>query len=148
MKYNYKIIVDGLVALKDEYLNDERFAFIPGLGKGKAKDVEETKLEETALLEEYDTEAEHIYVVTPSFCESEDYAAALEAADLYEEKNHKKLNIHIVDFESAGKNALKVIEEIIRFEEIGLSFDEIVGQVEVLKNTLCSYLGFAPAKGV
>lgn len=142
MKYNYKIIIDGLVALKDEYLNDERFAFIPNFGKGKSNE------EEKALLDEYETEAEHIYVVTPALSESEDYVSAVEAANRFEEDNNTELNIHIVDSESKGKTAAQIIEEIIKFEEIGLSFDEIVAQIEVFKNALCSYLGFNTFKTV
>lgn len=148
MKYNYKIIVDGLTTLKEEYFNDERFSFIPGLGKNKEADKNEVLHEESVLMEEYDTEAEHIYVVTPSLNESSEYVAALEAANLYEENTNKKLNIHIVDFESAGKFVRNIIDEIIKFEEIGLSFDEIVGQIEVLKNAFCSYLGINTVKTV
>ena len=161
MKYNYKIVVDSCCELKDEYVNDERFAIVPlSIEVGNAEIIDDDTFDQADLLKRiaecpecpksacpapgaymdaYETEADHIYVVTLSSALSGSYNSAVLAANLYEETYEKELKIHIVDSESASCGELQIVEEIIRLEELGYSFDEIVGKIEVFRNNVRTY---------
>jgi len=161
MKYNYKIVVDSCCELKEEYLNDERFAVVPlSIEVGDAEIIDDENFNQAELLkkiaecpecprsacpspnaymEEYETDADHIYVVTLSSALSGSYNSAVLAADLYEEINDTELKIHIIDSESASCGELQIVDEIIRLEEQGICFDEIVGRIEVFRNSIKTY---------
>jgi len=161
MKYNYKIVVDSCCELKEEYLNDERFAIIPlSIEVGDETIIDDATFNQAELLKRiaatpecpksacpspaaymdaYETEADHIYVVTLSSKLSGSYNSALLAANLYEENTGRELNIHIVDSETASCGELQIVEEIIKLEELGLTFDEIVGRIEVFRNNIRTY---------
>lgn len=161
MKYNYKIVVDSCCELKEEYLNDERFEVVPlSIEVGENQIIDDETFDQIdflkkvaecpscpksacpapgAYMEAYDTEADHVYVVTLSSALSGSYNSAVLAADLYEETYEKELKIHIVDSETASCGELQIVEEIIRLEEKGLSFDEIVGRIEVFRSSVRTY---------
>jgi len=161
MKYNYKIVVDSCCELKDEYLNDERFTVVPlSIEVDDSQIIDDETFDQASFLkkvaassncpksacpapgtymEAYETEADHIYVVTLSSALSGSYNSAVLAADLYEETYDKELKIHIVDSESASCGELQIVEEIVRLEELGYSFDEIVGKIEIFRNSVRTY---------
>lgn len=161
MNYNYKIVVDSCCELKDEYLHDERFEVVPlSINVGDTEIIDDDTFNQAdflqrvkatpecpksacpapgAYMEAYKTDADHIYVVTLSSALSGSYNSAVLAADLYEETNDCTLNIHVVDSESASCGELQIVEEIIRLEALNLPFDEIVGRIEVFRNSIRTY---------
>lgn len=161
MKYNYKIVVDSCCELKEEYLNDERFAVVPlSIEVGDTEIIDDETFNQADLLKRiaespecpksacpapgaymdaYETDADHIYVVTLSSHLSGSYNSAVLAADLYEETYEKELKIHIVDSETASCGELQIVDEIVRLEELGYSFDEIVGKIEIFRNSIRTY---------
>lgn len=161
MNYDYKIVVDSCCELKEEYLNDERFEVVPlSIEVGNDEIIDDASFDQASFLKKvaecpdcpksacpapgsymkaYETEADHIYVVTLSSALSGSYNSALLAADLYEEEHETELNIHIIDSETASCGELQIVEEIIRLENEGLPFDEIVGRIEVFRNSIKTY---------
>lgn len=161
MKYNYKIIVDSCCELRDEYINDERFSTVPlAIEVGNETIVDSAALNRDVLIEKienaseypktaaasidffmeaYKAEVDHIYVVTISSQMSDCYNNALIAANRFEEMNGRELNIHIIDSESASCGELQIVEQLIKYEEKGLPFDEIVGRIEVFRNSIHTY---------
>ncbi len=156
----YKIIVDSCCELKEEYAKDPRFTIVPlsiQIGEHNITDDETFNQAEFldmlaesnnaarsacpspgAYLEAMECDAEDIFVVTLSAELSGSYNSALVAMDMFEEEHGEK-NIHIIDSESASCGELQIVEELIRLEEAGLCFDEIVGRIEVFRNGLKTY---------
>lgn len=81
---------------------------------------------------------DHVFVITPSAYISEDYEKALEAADTVEKSDRTK-KVHVIDLDLSCSGLLTIIKELTRLEDIGLSFDEIVGRIEVFRNGLVPF---------
>lgn len=134
MNFNYKIIVDSCCKLKEEYIKDSRFEVV-----NAKNEISSDKELANKYMEAYDTMASHIYVLTPSLYTSNKYMSAVIAADEYENKHDAVLNIHVIDSELGNEDNIKVVDEIIKLENAGMPFDEIVGKIEVLKNSIRNY---------
>ncbi|MGN0141003.1 MAG: DegV family protein [Roseburia sp.] len=78
----------------------------------------------------YEGEAEHVYVVTLSGKLSGSYNSAVLGKNLYEEEHADGKQIHIFNSRSASIGETIIGMKIQELEEAGLSFEEVVEQVE------------------
>lgn len=78
----------------------------------------------------YEGEAEHVYVVTLSGKLSGSYNSAVLGKNLYEEEHADGKRIHIFNSRSASIGETIIGMKIQELEEAGLSFEEVVEQVE------------------
>ncbi len=88
--------------------------------------------------EAYHTEAEHVYVITLSSHLSGSYNSAVLGMNLYREKYGKK-QIHVIDSESASCGETQIVKKLVELEEQGLSFEEIVKQIEEFRSNVHTY---------
>jgi len=79
-----------------------------------------------------------VFLITPSAYASKNYEMALDAAETVAEHGGNG-KVHVIDLDMACSGLMSIIKEIIRLEEIGLAFDEIVGRIEVYRNGLVPF---------
>lgn len=152
----YKIVIDSCGELPEEYQNDERFESVPlGLEVGDYCILDDEEFDQTEFLqkvaeypkcpksscpsperymEAYTGEAEHVYVVTLSAQLSGSHNSACLAKNLYIEKYGEK-KIHVIDSQSASGGETQIALKLMELEEQGLSFEEIVEQIETFRDT-------------
>lgn len=158
--YNYKIVIDSCCELPDELINDPRFESVPldlSIGDYICHDddsfdqldfikrvAESPEVARSAcpspdkFLDAFRTDADNVYCVTLSSKLSGSYNSACLAKGLFEEEYDYK-NIHIFDSETASVGELQIVYEIIKLEEKGLPFEEIVEKVEDFRNGVHTY---------
>ena len=156
----YKIVVDSCCELPEELANDSRFERVPlGLEVGDEYMLDDESFDQAEFLrkvaasptcpksscpsperymEAYNTEAEHVYVVTLSSHLSGSYNSAMLGKNLYEETYGAK-QIHVVDSESASGGETQIALKLIELEEQGLTFEEIVEKIEHFRDTRVVY---------
>lgn len=156
----YKIILDSCGEIPQEYRDDERFASVPlGLEVGDYCILDDEDFDQAEFLRKvaeypkcprsscpsperymdaYHTDAEHIYVITLSSQLSGSHNSACLAKNLYQEKDDSK-QIHVVDSHSASCGETQIALKIIELEEQGLSFEEIVDQIERFRDGMQTY---------
>jgi len=139
----YKIVVDSCCELPKELLEDPRFERVPlGLEVGDYQILDDENFNQAEFLQKvadypyspksscpsperfmnaYNTEAEHVYVVTLSSHLSGSYNSAVLGMNLYHEQYGDK-KIHVVDSESASCGETQIALKIMEMEEAGLSF--------------------------
>jgi DegV family protein with EDD domain len=78
----------------------------------------------------YEGDAEHVYVVTLSGKLSGSYNSAVLASQLYNEEHEDNKQIHVFNSKSASIGETLIGLKIQEMEESGLSFEEVVTQVE------------------
>ena len=152
----YKIVMDSCGELPEEYQNDERFESVPlGLEVGDYCILDDEEFDQAVFLqkvaeypkcpksscpsperymEAYAGEAERVYVVTLSGQLSGSHNSACLAKNLYIEKYGEK-KIHVIDSWSASGGETQIALKLIELEEQGLSFEEIVEQIETFRDT-------------
>lgn len=158
---SYKIVVDSCCELPEALRKDERFEIIPlGLEVGEYQIYDDETFNQAEFLqkvaaytkspksscpsperfmEAYHTEkAEHIYVVTLSSHLSGSFNSASLGKNLYHEKYGDK-QIHIIDSESASCGETQIALKLIELEEAGLSFENIVEQIEAFRSSIVTY---------
>ena len=156
----YKIVVDSCCELPEELAGDSRFESVPlGLEVGEDFMWDDENFDQADFLrkvaacptcpksscpsperymEAYNTEAEHVYVITLSSHLSGSYNSAMLGKSLYEETYGAK-QIHVVDSESASGGETQIALKLMELEEQGLSFEEIVEQIEHFRDTRVVY---------
>ncbi len=157
---SYKIIADSSCELPQHLQNDKRFSLIPfGMEINgyhlmdepgiNIKDLLE-KIEESPVcaksscpspqvfMENFDTDAEHIYVICISSKLSGSYNSAVLAKNMYEEKNQSK-KICVIDSKSASGGESQIALLAMELEEKGMTFEEIVSQLEQYRDQLSTY---------
>lgn len=82
-----------------------------------------------SYLEKYNCDAERVYVVTLSSELSGSYNSAMTAKSLYHEDNGHK-DIYVFNSRSASVGETLIALKIAQCEEKGMSFDDVVAQVE------------------
>lgn len=103
------------------------------------KDINAEIISNPAEYEQAIAESEgQVFVITPSSYISTNYETALEAADEAAKQGGTGM-VHIMDLDLSGMGALTIIKELIRLENIGLPFDEIVGRIEVFRNRMVPF---------
>ncbi len=154
---SYKIVVDSCCELPGELLKDSRFVRIPlGLEVGDYQILDDEAFNQAEFLkkvaecpkcpksscpsperfmEAYCSDADHVYAVTLSSHLSGSYNSAKLGADLYREKYGEK-QIHVVDSESASGGETQLALKLMELEEAGLSFEEIVRQIESYRDSI------------
>ena len=149
---SYKIVVDSCCELPEELKKDSRFEIVPlTLIVGDVYEKEDNEdfdqkefLEAVAAcptcpksacpsperyMKSYQTDAEHVYVVTLSAQLSGSYNSAVLGKNLYHE-NYGYKDIYVVDSKSASCGETQVAFKIMELEEAGLNFTEIVEKIE------------------
>lgn len=157
---SFKIVVDSCCELPEEYLQDPRFEIVPlGLEVGDYRIQDDENFDQAEFLkkvaespkcpksacpspekfrEAYRTEAEHVYAITLSSHLSGSYNSAVLGMNLYREKYGKK-QIHVIDSESASCGETQIVKKLVELEEQGLSFEEIVKQIEEFRSNIHTY---------
>ncbi len=157
---SYKIVVDSCCELPEEYLQDARFERVPlGLEVGEYQILDDENFNQAVFLqkiaeypkcpksscpsperfmEAYHAEVEHVYAITLSSHLSGSYNSAVLGKELYYEKYGNK-QIHVVDSESASCGETQIALKIMELEEQGLSFEEIVEQIEAFRSGMHTY---------
>jgi len=157
---SYKIVLDSCGELPESLLHNRRFERVPlGLevGEYRVQDDENFNqaefLRKTAecskcpksycpsperYLESCMEPVDHVYIVTLSSHLSGSYNSAELGKKLYLEKYRDK-QIHIVDSESASGGETQIALKLADLEEAGLSFEEIVRQIESFRDSIHTY---------
>lgn len=157
---SYKIVVDSCCELPKNILESGRFERIPlqlEVGDYIIPDDENFNQKEflqkvaeypkspksacpspKRYMEAYQTEAEHVYVVTLSSHLSGSYNSALLGKNLYLEKYGDK-KIHVIDSESASCGEAQIALKLMDMEEEGLSFETIVEKIENFRSEMHTY---------
>ncbi len=156
----YKIVVDSCCELPEEYKKDPRFEIVPlALEVGADRIWDDETFDQAEFLRKvaacpecpksacpsperymkaYDTEAEHVYVVTLSANLSGSHNSAVLGKSLYIEQYGEK-QIHVVDSCSASCGETQIALKAMEYEEQGLSFEVIVDKLEQFRNSMHTY---------
>ena len=148
---SYKIAIDSCGELLDEWKNDERIESIPlTLTVGGENIIDDATFDQKDFLKKvadcpecpksacpsperymkaYECEAEHIYAVTLSAELSGSYNSAILGKNLFLEEQPEK-KVHVFNSKSASGGQSLIAMKIIECEEKGLSFEEVVSEVE------------------
>ena len=148
---SYKIAIDSCGELLDEWKNDERIESIPlTLTVGGENIIDDATFDQKDFLKKvadcpecpksacpsperymkaYECDAEHIYAVTLSAELSGSYNSAILGKNLFLEEQPEK-KVHVFNSKSASGGQSLIAMKIIECEEKGLSFGEVVSEVE------------------
>ena len=148
---SYKIAIDSCGELLDEWKNDERIESIPlTLTVGGENIIDDATFDQKDFLKKvadcpecpksacpsperymkaYECEAEHIYAVTLSAELSGSYNSAILGKNLLLEEQPEK-KVHVFNSKSASGGQSLIAMKIIECEAKGLSFGEVVSEVE------------------
>lgn len=157
---SYRIVVDSCCELPEELLKDPRFVRVPlGIEVGDYRIQDDDDFDQKVFLrkvaespqcprsscpspelfrEAYRGEADHVYAITLSSHLSGSYNSAKLGMDLYREKYGDR-QIHVIDSESASGGETQLALKLVELEEAGLSFEEIVKQIESYRDSVHTY---------
>lgn len=157
---SYKIVVDSCCDLPVEYKKNPKFEVVPLIleidgnvivdddtfdqADYLAKVAASENCAKTACpspelyMNAYDCDADDVYVVTLSSKLSGSYNSALLGKDLFHEEKGDK-NIHIIDSLSACCGEANIALKAMELAESGLSFDEVVIEVEKYRDEMATY---------
>lgn len=157
---SYKIVVDSCCELPEELKKDPRFEIVPlGLEVGEYRILDDESFDQAEFLRKvaecpecpksacpsperymnaYETEAEHVYVVTLSANLSGSHNSALLGKSLYVE-NYGEKQIHVVDSCSASCGETQIALKAMELEEQGLPFEVIVDKLEQFRDSMHTY---------
>lgn len=157
---SYKIVVDSCCELPEKYLTDERFERVPlGIEIGEYQILDDESFNQAEFLKKvaaypkcpksscpsperymkaYHGDAERIYVVTLSAKLSGSYNSAELGKSLYRETYGEK-KIFVVDSEAASCGETQIALKIMELEEAGLSFEEVVEQIQKFRDEMNIY---------
>jgi len=157
---SYKIVVDSCCELPKELHNDSRFEFVPlELSVGDYTIPDDDKFDQLDFIKRiaecptcpksacpspekymnaYNCKADHVYCITLSGKLSGSYNSAVLASELFEETYGEK-QIHVFDSESASVGETQLALLIMKLEEQGLSFEEIVKKVTDYRDNVHTY---------
>ena len=161
MSCNYRIVVDSCCDMEEQYRSDERIGFVPlSIQVGDTTIIDDETFDQAdlikriaecpegpksacpspeAYMEEYNKAEDHVFVVTLSSKLSGSYNSAVLGANLFEETYGRELKIHVVDSESASVGEVQIAMELLRLEEEGHSFEEIVELIEKFRDSVKTY---------
>lgn len=158
---SFKIVVDSCCEIPEELKKDERFESVPLtliVGDDYEKQDDESFNQREFLdavaacpecpksacpsperyMKAYQTQADHVYVVTLSSKLSGSYNSAVLGKNLYHE-NYGEKDIYVVDSKSASCGETQIVCKLMELEEKGLSFQEITEQIETFVNHMNTY---------
>ena len=144
---SYKIVVDSCCELPEKYKKDPHFEIVPlGLEVGDYRIMDDEHFNQKEFLEQvascpqcprsscpspesyrqaFESEAEHIYVVTLSGNLSGSYNSAMVGRQMYLEEDESK-QIYVMDSCSASCGETQLALLAASLEEQGLPFEEVV----------------------
>ena len=170
---SYKIAIDSCGELLDEWKNDGRIESIPlTLTVGGENIIDDENFNQKDFLKKvaacpecpksacpsperymkaYECDAEHIYAVTLSAELSGSYNSAILGKNLFLEEQPEK-KVHVFNSKSASGGQSLIAMKIVECEEKGLSFEEVVSEVEKgrlsrVKALVASALKIKPVMG-
>ena len=148
---SYKIIIDSCGELLDEWKKDEHFESVAlTLNVGGESIIDDETFDQADFLKKvaaspecpksacpsperymkaYECDAEHIYAVTLSAELSGSYNSAILGKNLFLEEQPEK-KVHVFNSKSASGGQSLIAMKIVECEEKGLSFEEVVSEVE------------------
>lgn len=157
---SYKIVVDSCCELPEELMNDAHFERVPlGIEIGEHQLLDDESFDQADFLkrvaeyagcpksscpsperykEAYHADAEQVFVVTLSGNLSGSYNSAQLGRTLYLEEYGQK-DIYICDSESASCGEAQIALKIMELAEQGLTFQEIVKQIEAFRDEMNTY---------
>ena len=157
---SYKIVVDSCCELPEKYKKDPHFEIVPlGLEVGDYRIMDDEHFNQKEFLEQvascpqcprsscpspesyrqaFESEAEHIYVVTLSGNLSGSYNSAMVGRQMYLEEDESK-QIYVMDSCSASCGETQLALLAASLEEQGLPFEEIVKQIEEFRSNIHTY---------
>lgn len=158
---SYKIVVDSCCELPAEYAQDYRFQRVPLtliVGDDYEKEDDE-QFDQAEFLQKvatcptcpksacpsperymnaYETEADHVYVVTLSSQLSGSYNSAVLGKNLYHDAHGDK-DIYVIDSKSASCGEAQIVKKLVQMEEQGLSYAEIIDKIEAYVAQMRTY---------
>jgi len=148
---SFKIVIDSCGELPENYKNNPNFESVPlTIDVDDFHIIDDETFDQADFLKKvaaspnapksacpsperymqaYETDADNVYVVTLSSQLSGSYNSAELAKSLYLEE-HPGKNIHVFDSRSASVGETLIGLKVEEYEEMGLSFEEIVEKVE------------------
>ena len=157
---SYKIVVDSCCELPEKYKKDPHFEIVPlGLEVGDYRIMDDEHFNQKEFLEQvascpqcprsscpspesyrqaFESEAEHIYVVTLSGNLSGSYNSAMVGRKMYLEEDESK-QIYVMDSCSASCGETQLALLAASLEEQGLSFEEVVSRLEAFRSEMNTY---------
>ena len=148
---SYKIVIDSCGELLEQWKQDERFESVPlTLTVGSENIIDDETFDQADFLQKvaacpecpksacpsperymkaYECDAEHIYAVTLSAELSGSYNSAILGKNLFLEEQPEK-KVHVFNSKSASGGQSLIAMKIVECEEKGLSFEEVVSEVE------------------
>ncbi|MBR1861151.1 MAG: DegV family protein [Lachnospiraceae bacterium] len=154
---NYKIVADSCLEYPETFRKDDRFVNVPMiLYVGDQTIIDDENFDQKDFLrkvaesaecaksacpspetyrEAYKTDADHVYVITISSKLSGSNNSANLAVSLYHEKYGDK-KIHVFDSLSTSVGETQLFSLIVRLEEKGYSFEEIIEIVESFRDSM------------
>lgn len=156
----YKIVVDSCCELPEYLKKDPHFEIVPlGLEVGENRIWDDETFDQHDFLKKvaqcpecprsscpsperymnaYETEAEHVYVITLSANLSGSYNSAMLGKALYEEVHGEK-KICVMDSCSASCGETQLALKAMELEEQGIGFEEAVVCLEELRSQMGTY---------
>ena len=157
---SYKIVVDSCCELPEKYKKDPHFEIVPlGLEVGDYRIMDDEHFNQKEFLEQvascpqcprsscpspesyrqaFESEGEHIYVVTLSGNLSGSYNSAMVGRQMYLEEDESK-QIYVMDSCSASCGETQLALLAASLEEQGLPFEEVVSRLEAFRSEMNTY---------
>ncbi len=157
---SYKIIADSSCELPKELRENGKFSLIPfgmEINGDHVTDNEDIDIEDflkkiaasptcpksscpspQIFMDSFETDAEHIYVITISAKLSGCYNSAVLAKTMFEEKNQDK-KIFVIDSMSASCGESQIALLAMDLEEKGMPFEQITAELEEYRNKLNTF---------
>ncbi len=157
----YKIICDSCSDLDENMKKDEHFVLIPlSLQIGDYHILDDKNFNQKDFLERmrnskigaktacpspelfksaYENETKNIFVVTLSDSLSGTFQSANIAKKMYEEENKGEKNIFILSSDSASAGQYRILLELKRLCDLGLSFEEICDKITRFRDEMKTY---------
>ncbi len=157
---SYKIVVDSCCELPEYLKKDPHFEIVPlGLEVGEERIWDDETFDQHDFLKKvaacpecprsscpsperymnaYETEAEHVYVITLSANLSGSYNSAMLGKTLYEEMHGEK-DIYVLDSCSASCGETQLALKAMELEERGLAFEAVVVMLEEFRSGMGTY---------
>lgn len=158
---SYKIVVDSCCELPENLKKDPRFEIVPlGLEVGEWHIADDENFDQAEFLkrvaacpvcpksscpsperyrQSFESDAEHIYVVTLSAQLSGSHNSAMLGKSLYEEKHGEDKKILVLDSRSASCGETQIALKAMELEEEGFTFEEIRERLERFRDEMNTF---------
>lgn len=157
----YKIICDSCSDLDENMKNDKHFTLVPlSLQIGDYQVIDDLDFNQKDFIyriansnigaktacpspelfsKAFEAPCENIFVITLSEHLSGTYQSAMVGKDMYEEEHGKNKNIFVLSSKSASAGQYRLLIELQKLCDLGLSFDEICDKMTKLRDEMKTY---------